>query len=112
MDMILDIIFTLFAVVGPCMTFLMLRRLKKVESAIQEMTVVTCQRDEAIGEFMVIQIEQSITPLRVSLETIRELLDANKPITSEGKPNNWDSVKEAFKGPTRAIDLNERNRIK
>lgn len=39
-----------------------------------------------------------------SLQAILERLDAAKPI----KSNNWDSVKEAFKGPVR-IELNERN---
>ena len=39
-----------------------------------------------------------------SLLTLREDLEAAKPI----KPNNWDSVREAFKGPMR-IEINERN---
>lgn len=34
-----------------------------------------------------------------------ESLEANRPI----KPNNFDSLKEAFKGPTR-VNINERNR--
>ena len=38
------------------------------------------------------------------LQAILERLDAAKPI----KPNNWDSVKEAFKGRAR-IEINERN---
>lgn len=39
-----------------------------------------------------------------SLQTILERLDAAKPI----RPNNWDSIKEAFKGPAR-VEINERN---
>jgi hypothetical protein len=39
-----------------------------------------------------------------SLLALRESLEATKPI----KPNNWDSMKEAFKGPTR-VEVNERN---
>lgn len=39
-----------------------------------------------------------------SLQAILERLDAAKPI----KPNNWDSIKEAFKGPVR-VEINERN---
>lgn len=39
-----------------------------------------------------------------SSQAILERLDAAKPI----KPNNWDSVKEAFKGPVR-VEINERN---
>lgn len=39
-----------------------------------------------------------------TLLTFRETLEATKPI----KPNNWDSFREAFKGPTR-VEINERN---
>lgn len=39
-----------------------------------------------------------------SSQAILERQDAAKPI----KPNNWDSVKEAFKGPVR-VEINERN---
>ena len=40
-----------------------------------------------------------------SLQDILERLDAAKPITPK---NNWDSIKEAFKGPAR-VEINERN---
>lgn len=39
-----------------------------------------------------------------SLLAMRESLEAAKPM----KSNNWDSVREAFKGPVR-IEINERN---
>lgn len=39
-----------------------------------------------------------------SLLALRDTLETTKPI----RPNNWDSMKEAFKGPTR-IEINERN---
>ena len=39
-----------------------------------------------------------------SLLAMREILEPTKPM----KSNNWDSVREAFKGPAR-IDVNERN---
>ncbi len=39
-----------------------------------------------------------------SLLALRELLEPTKPM----KSNNWDSVREAFKGPVR-IESNERN---
>lgn len=39
-----------------------------------------------------------------SMLSLRELLENAKPI----KSNNWDSVREAFKGPAR-IEINERN---
>ena len=39
-----------------------------------------------------------------SSQAILERQDAAKPI----KPNNWDSIKEAFKGPVR-VEINERN---
>jgi len=35
---------------------------------------------------------------------LKENLETPKPI----KPNNWDSMKEAFKGPTK-VEINERN---
>jgi len=49
-------------------------------------------------------LEQVNTDNNRSLQAILERLDAAKPI----KPNNWDSVKEAFKGPVR-VEINERN---
>lgn len=39
-----------------------------------------------------------------SMLALREPLETTKPI----KPNNWNSMKEAFKGPSR-IEGNERN---
>jgi hypothetical protein len=39
-----------------------------------------------------------------SLLVLRDALETAKPI----KPNNWDSIKEAFKGPVR-VEVNERN---
>jgi hypothetical protein len=39
-----------------------------------------------------------------SLLALRETLEPAKPI----KPNNWDSMKEAFKGPTK-VTINERD---
>lgn len=41
---------------------------------------------------------------RRSLLALRDILEATKPM----KSNNWDSIREAFKGPTR-IEVNERN---
>lgn len=52
--------------------------------------------DMQIGSFMNHQ-NRSILDLVDSLQ-------ATKPI----KPNNWDSVREAFKGPSR-VEINERN---
>jgi hypothetical protein len=42
--------------------------------------------------------------LERSLMALRDTLETTKPI----KSNNWDSVREAFKGPVRN-DVNERN---
>lgn len=39
-----------------------------------------------------------------SMLALREILEPTKPI----KTNNWDSVRQAFKGPAR-IEVNERN---
>ena len=41
---------------------------------------------------------------RRSLLALRDILEATKPM----KSNNWDCIREAFKGPTR-IEVNERN---
>ena len=58
-------------------------------------------------EFKVVALSELVTlyqndNIRSSL-ALREALETAKPI----KPNNWDSVKQAFKGPVR-IDINER----
>lgn len=50
------------------------------------------------------KIDAMANGLDRSLLALRELLETTKPI----KPNNWDSIKEAFKGPAR-IEVNERN---
>ena len=55
------------------------------------------ERLEAIPNIFKDDIHRSLLPLRESLE-------AAKPM----KSNNWDSVREAFKGPVR-IEVNERN---
>ena len=39
-----------------------------------------------------------------SLLALRDLLEPTKPM----KSNNWDSIREAFKGPAR-VEINERN---
>lgn len=98
--MILDIFLLISIVACPCMSFLLLKRVNKIERSIEQNEIVSRHRDETIAQ------------VRVSLEQVKEFLDTQKPIISEGKPNNWDSVKEAFKGPTRAIEVNERNRTK
>jgi hypothetical protein len=50
------------------------------------------------------QLDRIQDEMHRSLLALRDSLETAKPI----KPNNWDSVKEAFKGPVR-IDINERN---
>jgi hypothetical protein len=50
------------------------------------------------------EINQVQSEIHRSTLAPRGSLEATKPI----KPNNWDSFREAFKGPVR-IDLNERN---
>lgn len=42
--------------------------------------------------------------LHRSMLALKDIQEPTKPI----KPNNWDSVREAFKGPAR-IEVNERN---
>jgi hypothetical protein len=50
------------------------------------------------------KIDEVSATLDRSLLALRESLETAKPI----KPNNWDSFREAFKGPTR-VEINERN---
>ena len=52
----------------------------------------------------VISIMHIVTKIDRHLSALKELQEPTKPI----KPNNWDSVKEAFKGPYR-VEINERN---
>ena len=49
------------------------------------------------------KIDEVATTLNRSLLALKESFEA-KPI----KPNNWDSFREAFKGPVR-VEINERN---
>jgi hypothetical protein len=57
-----------------------------------------CQQMDALPDVIKDDNHRSMLDLRASLE-------AAKPI----RPNNWDSMKEAFKGPARN-ELNERDR--
>lgn len=50
------------------------------------------------------KIDAMASGLERSMLALRDNLEPTKPI----KLNNWDSMREAFKGPTR-IDVNERN---
>lgn len=50
------------------------------------------------------KIEATASNFDRHLLALRELLETTKPM----KTNNWDSVREAFKGPTR-VEINERN---
>lgn len=50
------------------------------------------------------QLDSIQSDMHRSLLAMRESLEAAKPM----KSNNWDSVREAFKGPAR-IEVNERN---
>lgn len=60
----------------------------------------------------VVHVSNSIDTLKVDLSehidrstlALRENLEPTKPM----KSNNWDSMREAFKGPTR-VEINERN---
>ncbi len=70
-------------------------------------------QDEAHNQHNTLKVcEEYLHGLPVLIKTendrfllaVRELAEATKPM----KTNNWDSVREAFKGPVR-IDLNERN---
>ena len=56
------------------------------------------QRKSHIETYMKIDaLDRSMQPLRDTFETAKPM-----------KSNNWDSVRSAFKGPTR-VEVNERN---
>ena len=59
---------------------------------------------EKISSEMISEIKELIEKNDRSILALRELLESTKPM----KSNNWDSVREAFKGPQR-IEVNERN---
>lgn len=56
----------------------------------------------------IIEINQTLSNISAQIDRSmlaqRDALEPTKPI----KSNNWDSIREAFKGPTR-IDLNDRD---
>jgi hypothetical protein len=65
-------------------------------------TVLTDFKEEVIS--LTNKTDAIANNLDRHLLALREALEPTKPI----RPNNWDSVREAFKGPTR-VEINERN---
>jgi hypothetical protein len=72
------------------------RKYDHIEKQLSSMHVHLSEVDASFIAFIADQ--------RRTLLAFRDSLETTKPI----KPNNWDSVKEAFKGPTR-VDVHERN---
>jgi hypothetical protein len=111
MELIFDMIFCflLFAILASNRN--MSKKIENIESNIKIIDEELAGDLEGIEKALVL-LSQKIDVLpdtikedfhRTSL-ALRETLETARPI----KPNNWDSVKEAFKGPVR-IEINERN---
>ncbi len=77
---------------------------KKAQEAFHERLVNEISRNSENIDHVSMKVDAMANGLDRSMLSLKELQETTKPI----KPNNWDSVKEAFKGPTR-IEVNERN---
>ena len=73
--------------------------LKNHQEIESQLDAIRNKLTEIDHSFVALNAEQ-----RRTLLDFKDSLETTKPI----KPNNWDSVKEAFKGPVRAT-INERN---
>ncbi len=81
-------------------------QLNKVDGKIDKLVENLCEIDEISLKSVKMsgQLDAIQDEIHRSLLAIRSPLEATKPI----KPNNWNSMKEAFKGPVR-IDVDERD---
>lgn len=71
----------------------------KIDSVAYETTKSLSKLNEVIEKIDKVAID--------SIESFAALKESPE-VTKPTKPNNWDSMKEAFKGPTR-VEINERN---
>lgn len=72
---------------------------RKYDSIEMQLSSIRRHIDEVNISLVAFNAEQ-----RRSLVAFKDSLEPTRPI----KPNNWDSVREAFKGPVR-VEINERN---
>jgi hypothetical protein len=111
METFLEILFILLLFLSVSMNLFMSNKINKLESLYESFI------DENLEELYVNIDEIMIKTVKISeqlesfhnetcrsLMALRETLETTKPI----KPNNWDSIKEAFKAPLRT-EVNERN---
>ena len=115
MEIIFIVSFTLASLL---VQYFMYRQVRKVNAHLEILSKNQSKLDESLVgdlegvEKSLVLLSQKVQSLPDTIKddlhrtllTFRETLEATKPI----KPNNWDSFREAFKGPTR-VEINERN---
>jgi hypothetical protein len=109
MELILDMIFSfgIFAVLA-----INMKMSKKISNLETETEFYKRKFLVSLDEFGkdIDRLDSSVKHNSSVVENIHRFLLAQKEAetTKPIRPNNWDSVKEAFKGPVR-IEINERN---
>jgi len=83
-------LFCIFAIVSIYIGLSHLREMKKFNAEIISLRTSLTDLDRSLADF---KKSSEVSQLRASMD---------KPL----KPNNWDSMKEAFKGPAR-VSINE-----
>lgn len=107
MEILFDILLITLLLVSTWLNFVIYRKFvqdKASLDAFHERLVNEISRNSEHSNYASNKMDAMSNYLDRSMLSLKDLLETTKPI----KPNNWDSVKEAFKGPTR-IEVNERN---
>lgn len=84
MENILSIVFLVAAIASICLNVLLLQKLRNNSNKILE-------KQEKIAEL--------VAEYHRSIAVLRETLEPAKPI----RTNNWDSIRDVFKGPARIV---------
>lgn len=107
MEMFLCTTVTAFAIACFAFNIYHLSSLQKKIASLEEVQTriwnVLNEETESLEETTE-KIENIAKSIDRQLLDLKEVFQATTPI----KPNNWDSVREAFKGPVR-VEINERN---
>lgn len=107
MEILFDIILVTLLGSNAFISFVIYKKFierKASQDAFHERLINEISRNSELLDYTSKKIDAMANGLDRSMSSLKELQETTKPI----KPNNWDSVKEAFKGPTR-IEVNERN---
>ena len=108
MEIILETVKILCPLIATAINLCFFLKIQKVEKNLKEIEISIDEQYTDISNlndnlsFHLNTISEKIDRSTLSL---RKILETTEPII---KPNNWDSVREAFKGPTR-VEINERN---